>query len=108
MKRAFPEVLIRRCGRIWAPEVEHVVQDPDRDGGPGVPPILGSEPPVLADDAFPAAEEGLDQGADIVLGGFTVLGGLALVGFRGDGEWAQATSASIKEPSKAFPRRRVL
>src|SRR4051812_28277713 len=34
--------------------------------------------------------------------------GMALVGFRGDGERAQATSASIKEPSKAFPRLRVL
>src|SRR4051812_13040694 len=33
---------------------------------------------------------------------------MALVGFRGDGEWAQATSASIKEPSKAFPRLRTL
>jgi hypothetical protein len=32
----------------------------------------------------------------------------ALVGFRGDGERAQATSASIKEPSKAFPRLRAL
>ena len=32
----------------------------------------------------------------------------ALVGFRGDGERAQATSASIKEPSKAFPRLRTL
>jgi hypothetical protein len=32
----------------------------------------------------------------------------ALVGFRGDGERAQMTSASIKEPSKAFPRLRVL
>jgi hypothetical protein len=28
---------------------------------------------------------------------------VALIGFRGDGELAQATSASIKEPSKAFP-----
>ena len=33
---------------------------------------------------------------------------MALVGFRGDGERAQATSASIKEPSKAFPRLRAL
>jgi hypothetical protein len=33
---------------------------------------------------------------------------MALVGFRGDGDLAQATSASIKEPSKAFPRLRVL
>ena len=33
---------------------------------------------------------------------------LALIGFRGDGERAQATSASIKEPSKAFPRLRAL
>ena len=32
----------------------------------------------------------------------------ALVGFRGDGERAHVTSASIKEPSKAFPRLRVL
>src|SRR3954453_17877822 len=32
----------------------------------------------------------------------------ALVGLRGDGERAQATSASIKEPSKAFPRLRTL
>jgi hypothetical protein len=32
----------------------------------------------------------------------------ALVGFRGDGERAQATSASIKEQSKAFPRLRTL
>src|SRR3954470_24306991 len=32
----------------------------------------------------------------------------ALVGLRGDGKRAQATSASIKEPSKAFPRLRVL
>ena len=34
--------------------------------------------------------------------------GKALIGFRGDGERVQATSASIKEPSKAFPRLRVL
>jgi hypothetical protein len=39
--------------------------------------------------------------------------GLALIGFRGDGERgdgerAQATSASIKEPSSAFPRLRAL
>ena len=34
--------------------------------------------------------------------------GLALIGFRGDGERVQATSASIKEPSKAFPRLRAL
>jgi hypothetical protein len=33
---------------------------------------------------------------------------MALVGFRGDGDLAQATSASIKEPSKAFPRLRAL
>jgi hypothetical protein len=32
----------------------------------------------------------------------------ALVGLRGDGERAQTTSASIKEPSKAFPRLRAL
>jgi hypothetical protein len=32
----------------------------------------------------------------------------ALVGFRGDRERAHVTSASIKEPSKAFPRLRVL
>jgi CRP-like cAMP-binding protein len=32
----------------------------------------------------------------------------ALVGLRGDGERAHVTSASIKEPSKAFPRLRVL
>jgi hypothetical protein len=32
----------------------------------------------------------------------------ALVGFRGDGERAQVTSASIKEPSNAFPRLRAL
>ena len=34
--------------------------------------------------------------------------GTALVGFRGDGERAQVTSASIKEPSNAFPRLRAL
>jgi hypothetical protein len=34
--------------------------------------------------------------------------GLALIGFRGDGERTQATSASIKEPSSAFPRLRAL
>jgi hypothetical protein len=34
--------------------------------------------------------------------------GQALIGFRGDGERVQATSASIKEPSKAFPRLRAL
>jgi hypothetical protein len=33
---------------------------------------------------------------------------VALVGFRGDGERAQVTSASIKEPSNAFPRLRAL
>ena len=33
---------------------------------------------------------------------------MALVEFRGDGERAQATSASIKEPSNAFPRLRAL
>jgi hypothetical protein len=32
----------------------------------------------------------------------------ALIGFRGDGDLAQATSASIKEPSSAFPRLRAL
>src|SRR3954451_2601714 len=32
----------------------------------------------------------------------------ALVGFRGDGERVQVTSASIKEPSKALPRLRAL
>jgi DNA invertase Pin-like site-specific DNA recombinase len=32
----------------------------------------------------------------------------ALIGFRGDGERVQVTSASIKEPSKAFPRLRAL
>lgn len=53
-----------------ASEVEHVVQDPDRDGDLGGPPILGAEPQGVADDAFPAAEERLDQGADVVPGGF--------------------------------------
>src|SRR3954469_2251474 len=32
----------------------------------------------------------------------------SLVGFRGDGERDQVTSASIKEPSNAFPRLRAL
>jgi transposase-like protein len=34
--------------------------------------------------------------------------GLALIGFRGDGKRAYVTSASIKEPSSAFPRLRAL
>jgi hypothetical protein len=38
----------------------------------------------------------------------TAIFSMALVGFRGDGERAHVTSASIKEPSKAFPRLRVL
>jgi hypothetical protein len=33
---------------------------------------------------------------------------MALVGFRGDGERYQVTSASIKELSSAFPRLRAL
>jgi hypothetical protein len=47
-----------------------VVQDPERDGDLGVPPILGAETQAVADDAFLAAEERLDQGADVVPGGF--------------------------------------
>src|SRR3954469_6188600 len=39
---------------------------------------------------------------------FTVPIDMALVGFRGDDERAQVTSASIKEPSSAFPRLRAL
>jgi hypothetical protein len=34
-----------------------VVQNPNGDGGPGVPPILGPEPQAIADDALPAAEK---------------------------------------------------
>ena len=37
-----------------------------------------------------------------------VVNDMALVGFRGDVGRAQATSASIKEPSSALPRLRVL
>jgi len=47
-----------------------MVQDPDRDGDLGVPPVLGAEPQAVADDAFPAAEEGFDRRADVVSGGF--------------------------------------
>jgi hypothetical protein len=47
-----------------------VVQDPDRDGDLGVPPILGPEPQAVANDALPAAEAGLNQSANVVLGGF--------------------------------------
>ena len=44
-----------------------MVQAPDRDGDLGGPPVLGPEAQGVADDAFPAAEERLDQRADIVL-----------------------------------------
>jgi len=47
-----------------------MVQDPDRDGDLGVPPVLGPEPQALADDALPSTEEGFNQDADILLGGF--------------------------------------
>jgi hypothetical protein len=47
-----------------------VVQDPNRDGDLGVPPILGPEPQAVANDALPAAEAGFNQSANVVLGGF--------------------------------------
>ncbi len=50
---------------------------------------------------------GISMGAGVTPG-FQAQNREALVGFRGDGERAQATSASIKEPSKAFPRLRTL
>jgi CheY-like chemotaxis protein len=54
-------------------------------------------------------ETGPECAEDAAAHGFSIAHKpMALVGFRGDGERAQATSASIKEPSKAFPRLRAL
>jgi hypothetical protein len=36
-----------------------MVQDPDRDDDLGGPPVLGPEAQSIADEAFPAAEEGV-------------------------------------------------
>jgi hypothetical protein len=47
-------------------------------------------------------------GGELVMAAAPAVDPEALVGFRGDGERAYVTSASIKEPSKAFPRLRVL
>lgn len=47
-----------------------MVQDPDRDGDLGVPPVLGPEPQAVAGDPLPAAENGFNQHAKVVLRGF--------------------------------------
>lgn len=62
----FPAFGLRDANGVRASEVEHAVQDPDRDGDFGVPHRGPAEPQAVADDAFPAAEERLDQGADVV------------------------------------------
>jgi hypothetical protein len=68
-KEPFPASGLRNADGVRASEVEPVVQEPDRDGGLDVPLIIGPEAQGAADDAFPAAEEGLDPDADIVPGG---------------------------------------
>jgi defect-in-organelle-trafficking protein DotC len=62
---------------------------------------------VISELFLAEANMGVTGGGDEMRVGDRIVR-MALVGFRGDGERAQATSASIKEPSKAFPRLRTL
>jgi len=72
--RPFPWCCLRDADGVRAPEVEHVVQYPDRDGDLGVLPVLGPEPQAVADDALPSTVKRLNQRADVVPGGFTASG----------------------------------
>ena len=67
-RQPLPTFSLGDADGVRASEVDHAVQNLDRDGNLSIPPVLGLEPQAVADHALPTTEEGLDPRAHVVPG----------------------------------------